>query len=172
MVRIHAAIGLGSDRLVPSLVGRHLDDAGEIADDHVARFLERTDELVATPGARELLDDLEQREVPFVIATSAGSQEREALLGALGREDVPITDADAVASSKPAPDLLVSACGELDVDPGLVTMVGDAPWDGLAASRIGMHAVAVRCGGFSDEVLYDHGADRVVDAPRDLIGTL
>lgn len=172
MTRIHAGIGLGSDRLVPWLVGDHLDDASDIADDHKARFLTRAEDLTATPGARELLEDLETREVPFIVATSAGTEERDAMLAAIGREDLPIMDADDVPSSKPAPDLLIAACDELDTDPELITMVGDAPWDALAASRIGVHAVAVRCGGFSDETLAHAGADRIVDAPRDLIGTL
>lgn len=172
MARIHAGIGMGSDRLVPWLLGHHIDEANDIADDHTARFLDQADELVPTVGARELLEDLETRGVPFIVATSAGTEEREALVDALGRPDLPVTGADDVASSKPAPDLLIAACAELEVDPGLVTMVGDAPWDALAAFRIGMHPVAVRCGGFSDALLREHGADRIVDAPRDLTGTL
>ena len=172
MARIHAGIGMGSDRLVPWLLGRQIDGADAISNDHTARFLERADDLVATPGARELLEDLEAREVPFVVATSAGSEERDALLAALGGEVVPLTDSDDVGSSKPAPDLLVSACYQLSIDPGLFTMVGDAPWDALAAERLHMHAVAVRCGGFGDALLREHGAARIVDAPRDLIGTL
>jgi HAD superfamily hydrolase (TIGR01549 family) len=172
MTRIHAGIGMGSDRLLPWLVGEHLDDAEAISDDHTRRFLDHADVLTATPGAVALLDDLDRRDVPYVVATSAGGDERDAMLAALGREDLPITGADDVPSSKPAPDLLVSACEQLSVDPDHVTMIGDAPWDAMAARRLGMEAVAVRCGGFSDAALREGGATRIVDAPRDLIGSL
>lgn len=172
MARIHAGIGMGSDRLVPWLLGGHVEGAGEIADEHRRRFLAHADRLVATSGAVALLDDLAERSVPFVVSTSAGTEEREALLAALGRQDLPIAGADDVASSKPAPDLLLRACAELGTDPEQVTMVGDAPWDALAAGRVGMRAIAVRCGGFADEVLLGAGAHRVVDTPGDLIATL
>ena len=172
MARIHAGIGMGSDRLLPWLVGRHLDDADAISADHRRRFLARADGLIPTAGARGLLDDLETRKVPFIVSTSAGTETREALLDALGRNDLPITGADDVASSNPAPDLLTAALTELDVEADHVIMVGDAPWDALAASRAGMDAVAVRCGGFGDGLLREAGASRIVDAPRDLIGTL
>ncbi|MFA9444599.1 HAD family hydrolase [Egicoccus sp. AB-alg6-2] len=170
--RIHAGIGMGSDRIVPWLLGRHVDDADDLADDHKRRFLDRVDTLRRTDGALDLLDDLEQRGVPFIISTSAGTDERKALLAVLGREDLPFTDADGVESSKPAPDLLLASCTEAGIDPAQAIMIGDAPWDALAAGRAGIDAIAVRCGGFGDDDLRAAGAKRVVDAPRDLVGQL
>jgi HAD superfamily hydrolase (TIGR01509 family) len=172
MWRIHAAIGMGSDRLVPWLLGEHVDGAGELSDEHKRRFLDQAETLRPTRGALALLDDLERREVPFLIATSAGSEEREALLGALGRTDLPTADSDDVESSKPAADLLLSACDELGAEPGMATLVGDSPWDAEAARRVGMRAVAVRCGGFGDDRLRAGGAFEIVDDPRELIGRL
>jgi HAD superfamily hydrolase (TIGR01509 family) len=170
--RIHAGIGMGSDRLVPWLLGGHVDVAGELADDHKRRFLDRVETLRPTTGARDLLDDLERREVDFVIATSAGSEERDALLEVVGRDDLPVTDSEGVTSSKPAPDLLQVSCEHAGLDPRRSLMVGDAPWDALAAVAIGMEAVAVRCGGFSDTVLREAGARRISDDPRRLVGQL
>jgi phosphoglycolate phosphatase-like HAD superfamily hydrolase len=172
LYRIHAAIGMGSDRLVPWLLGEHVDDADALADDHTRRFLDRTDQLRPTTGARAFLDDLERREVPFIISTSASGDEREALLDVLGRHDLPATDSDEVDSSKPAPDLLLASCHAAGFDPSLTIMVGDAPWDAHAATRVGIRPIALRCGGFGDEALRAAGATRIVDAPRDLIGQL
>jgi HAD superfamily hydrolase (TIGR01549 family) len=172
MWMIHSGIGMGSDRLLPWLLGGHVDDAEAIIDGHKQRFLDRAEHLTPTHGAVALLEDLERRAVPFLISTSAGTTEREVLLAALGREDLPITGADDVDSSKPAPDLLMAARAQIDGEFSSVIMVGDAPWDALAATRAGMDAVAVRCGGFGDDTLRGAGASRVVDAPRDLIGTL
>jgi phosphoglycolate phosphatase-like HAD superfamily hydrolase len=170
--RIHRGIGMGSERIVPWLLGGHVDDADELTADHERRFLDRSETLQRTDGALELLDDLERRAVPFTISTSAGSETREKLLAVLGREDLPFTDADGVESSKPAPDLLLASCTGAGIDPTKAIMVGDAPWDALAAGRAGMQAIAVRCGGFGDDVLLGAGARRVVDGPRQLIGQL
>jgi HAD superfamily hydrolase (TIGR01509 family) len=169
--RIHAGIGLGSDRLVPWLVGE-VDDPQALSEAHLARFLELADELTPTPGARELLEDLERRDVPYVIATSSGTRTRQALLSALGREDLRVVDASDVTSSKPAPDLLASAAAELSLPPERLSMVGDAPWDARSARRLGMEAIGVRTGGFSEQVLREAGATWVVATPRELIGTL
>jgi HAD superfamily hydrolase (TIGR01509 family) len=168
---IHAGIGLGSDRLVPWLVGE-VDDPEALSEAHLARFLELAEELTPTPGACELLEDLERRNVPYVIATSSGTRTRQALLSALGREDLQVVDASDVASSKPAPDLLASAAAELSLPPERLSMVGDAPWDARSARRLGMEAIGVRTGGFSEQVLREAGASWVVATPRDLIGTL
>jgi HAD superfamily hydrolase (TIGR01549 family) len=170
--RVHAAIGMGSDRLVPWVLGRHVDEASAISDDHKRRFLATVSGLRRTSGALELLDDLEVREVPYVVATSAGSEEREALLEVLGRHDLPLIDSDGVATSKPAPDLLLTACQRNGFDPAASVMVGDAPWDALAARAAGSRAVAVRCGGFGDDTLAAAGAERIVDDPAGLVGQL
>jgi HAD superfamily hydrolase (TIGR01509 family) len=170
--RIHAGIGMGSARLLPWLLGRHVHDAEELSDDHERRFLELANTLRPTPGALQLVEDLEVREVPYRVATSARQAVRDALLAALGRKDLPGLDADDVDEPKPAPDLLLAACDELGADPPSVTLVGDSPWDAEAARRIGMRTLAVRCGGFGDDRLLHAGADDVVDAPRDLVGRL
>jgi HAD superfamily hydrolase (TIGR01509 family) len=170
--RIHAGIGMGGDRLVPWLLGGHGDAAEAISDDHKRRFLDRAEGLRATTGARELLADLETRGVPYAVATSAGAEEREALLAALGRDDVPLVDSEDVASSKPAPDLLLTACRQQGFAVARTVMVGDAPWDALAAAAAGSPAIAVRCGGFGDDVLAHAGASRIVDDPAGLIGQL
>lgn len=174
MWRIHRGIGMGSERILPWLLGGQVEaeEAESLKKGHRERFLDRADELVPTDGARALLEDLEARGVPFLIATSAGSAEREALLAALGREDLRVSDSDDVDSSKPAPDLLHAAYGQLDVTTDDVTLVGDSPWDAEAAMRAGIRAIGVRTGGFAAEELLGHGAAEVVDAPRDLIGRL
>ena len=170
--RVHAGIGMGSDRLVPWLLGRHVEDLDALSDEHHRLFLERADELRPTQGARELVEDLERREVPFTIATSAKPPVRKALLACLGREDLESTDAGDVDSPKPAPDLLLAACEQLGVDPRHATLVGDSPWDAEAARKIGARCVAVRTGGFGDDRLLHAGADDVVDSPLALVGRL
>lgn len=168
---IHAAIGMGSDRLVPHLLGEHAEDAESLADHHLRRFLDLAGGLRPTRGARALLADLDARDVRHVVATSAGGDESRALLQALGADPPPI-DSDAVADSKPAGDLLLAACDQVGVAPDAALVVGDSPWDAEAARRIGARPLGVRCGGFSDAALARRGAVDVVEDPRELIGQL
>lgn len=170
--RIHAGIGLGGDRLVPWVLGDHEADGDALRADHARRFLDRADVLQPTPGAGALLDDLRRRDVPFVIATSAGGDTREVLLDVLGEPDLPLAGAGDDGASKPAPDVLLAACRRIGAAPDDAVLVGDAPWDAMAARRAGMRAIAVRCGGFADAALREAGAEQVVDAPRDLVGLL
>ncbi len=170
--RIHASIGMGSFRLIPWLVGRHVEEAEDISAMHRQRFLDRAEQLRPTNGAQALLEDLEARMVPFLLSTSAPTDVREALLEVLGRPDLETTDAGDVPSAKPAPHLLRESAAELGVEIAQATLVGDSPWDAEAAHRIGLRTIAVRCGGFGDERLRSAGAYDVVDDPRALIGRL
>lgn len=172
MWRIHAAIGMGSDRLVPWLLGGQTEKGDALADRHTELFLEHADELQPTRGAAELVEDLRAREIAFLVATSASSAEREALLSALGMPDLATADASNVGSPKPAPDLLLTACEELGVEPSQATMVGDSPWDHIAARTVGIRGVGVRTGGFGDEAMTKAGAELLADDPAGLIGRL
>ena len=170
--KIHEGIGMGSDRIVPWLLGEHPEDADALSAAHKKLFLDRAEHLIPTPGAQALLDDLRRREIPFLVATSAEGEMAEALLAALGEPDLDTFNADDVESSKPAPELLASALDELGATAEDATMVGDSPWDAEAADRIGIRMLAVRCGGFGDSRLLDAGASAVVDDPRALVGRL
>jgi phosphoglycolate phosphatase-like HAD superfamily hydrolase len=50
--------------------------------------------------------------------------------------------------------------------------VGDSPWDGLAASRLGLPVVGFRCGGFPEAELVKAGARQIFDGPADLLAHL
>lgn len=175
-VRVHQAIGMGSDRLLQWTTGRPFgpDDSQAIAADHDDRFLARAELLRATPGARALVDDLGQRGVPFVIATSSSGKVLDTLLGVLDLTpgDLDVATGEDVERTKPAVDPVLAACDRLALAPDRVAFVGDSRWDAEAAARAGAFPVGVRCGGNSTEVLLGAGARLVVDTPVDLLGRL
>ena len=170
--KIHEGIGMGGSRLVPWLLGHHIDGVEEMDEAREKLWLEYADELVPTNGAQALLEDLRKREIPFLVATSASGTMADVLLEALGEPDLEAFNADEVKSSKPAPDLLAAALDELGASVDDATMVGDSPWDAEASDRLGVRMLAVRCGGFGDGRLLDAGASAVVDDPRALVGRL
>jgi len=170
--KIHSAVGMGGDRLVPWVLGRPEPRTDALKSEQEDRFLERATLLRPTPGATDLIADLEQREVPFVIASSASARMGEALLAVIGNPSVQATTSDDAGSSKPGPDLLLVAAAKIDVRPDQATMVGDSPWDAEAASRLGMRTFGVRTGGHGDDALRRAGAFELVDDPRGLVGRL
>jgi phosphoglycolate phosphatase-like HAD superfamily hydrolase len=166
--KLHRGIGLPSDRLLAWLLGSVPEVASKLSEAHDQRLLEQRATLQPTEGALALLADLDARQVPYYAVTSAGDEIRSALFAALGRE-LPVASADAKAA-KPHAEPILSAIQALKLEPGDVTMIGDAVWDGESARRAGTHFIGLRCGGTSDDRLLQAGALWVEDAPRDLVG--
>jgi HAD superfamily hydrolase (TIGR01509 family) len=165
---IHAGIGLPSERLLRWLIGHAVDDERAIIDQHAAQFAAAAPTLTPTQGALELLADLDARGVSYLAVTSAGDSTRKVLFEALGRE-LPVAPK---AGSKPHADPLLHAAAALKREPGELTMVGDAAWDGESARRAGVHFVGLRCGGAADSQLLQAGALWIEDSPRQLVGRL
>jgi HAD superfamily hydrolase (TIGR01509 family) len=65
--------------------------------------------------------------------------------------------------AKPAPDILLAACRQLDVDPDDCVMVGDTDRDVLSARAAGMRCVAVTYGAWPADRLRDLDPDGMVD---------
>ena len=172
LYRVHAAIGMGGDRLIPWVLGTPHAEIAAMTSEQEQRFLARSQTLRTTAGAVELLDDLQERGVPHLLVTSATTTILDRLLAALGRTDVAIIHGGDVDSTKPSPDPVLAACAKLDVQPGRATLVGDSPWDAESAAKVGVRTLGVRTGGFSDAALLRAGASDVVDDPRALVGRL
>jgi HAD superfamily hydrolase (TIGR01509 family) len=103
------------------------------------------------PGASELFEYLDERHLRWAIATSSRRAQVAASVAALQLPRQPsIVDGSAVAHAKPAPDLLLQAARELDVEPTGCWCVGDSTWDMRAAVAAGMIAIGVTQGAAVD----------------------
>jgi phosphoglycolate phosphatase-like HAD superfamily hydrolase len=80
------------------------------------------------------------------------------------------TSADDVDRSKPCPDIFETALALLEgVFPQEVRVVGDTPYDVIAAARANLSTIAVLSGGFPEEALYGAGAAAVYLDVADLL---
>ncbi len=123
------------------------------------RFGELNEHPRALPSAPEMLDFLEEADMPWAIATSSRPEEAYASVASLGLRLQPIiVDGGDVEHAKPAPDLLLKAAERLGVDPEDAWYVGDSRWDMLAASAAMMVPLGVATGATSQSDLRAAGA--------------
>jgi HAD superfamily hydrolase (TIGR01549 family) len=168
--RIHRAIGMGGDQLLPHLIG---DDAAEEHGDDIraaekALYLVFIEEVEPLEGARDLMVELKGRGHAVILASSAKANELDHYLDLLDARDVADdwTSSADVEATKPAPDLVQAALEKAGTGEGI--MVGDTTWDIEAAKRAGIETLAVMTGGFGRDELVDAGAAGVFDSIEEL----
>jgi HAD superfamily hydrolase (TIGR01509 family) len=173
--RIRGQIGKGGDNLIPSLLPPEVVERLQEEIESFRSELFKRDYLGKArpfPAAAELLKKLHAEGTRLVLATSAKQEELDYHIHRLGCRDLltATTSNDDVEHSKPCPDIFASALEKAGpLDGGAVVVVGDTPYDIAAAGKIGVPAIAVRCGGFPDEDL--SGAAAIYDGPSELIET-
>ncbi len=163
MADIHRLIGMGSDLLVERLLGR--PDV-KVEDGHSRHFRDLMPEVRSLPGAAHLLAEVHRRGAVVALASSANSEQLDAMLKAVCAPDGSIdhvVGADDVDQSKPEPDIFVAALETTGLDPDQAIVVGDTVWDVEAAAKVGLRVVGVTSGGISRQELEDAGAVAVYD---------
>src|SRR3954468_22046784 len=75
--KIHRAVGMGADKLVPAVLG---DEAAEqvgaaVSAGHDTRFQRAIGDVQPLPGARDLLSVLKRRGLAVVLGSSAAAEE-------------------------------------------------------------------------------------------------
>jgi HAD superfamily hydrolase (TIGR01509 family) len=176
MVRIHRAIGMGSDQMLDALLpqDRDRDEDGSMRAAHSALYATYWTRQRPLPGAADLLRECHQRGWRVVLASSADANEFEALRTALDADDA-IDDATSsaeVEQSKPAPDLVQVALDKAQVKPGAAVFVGDTVWDVKAAGKAGVRCVGLLSGGIGRDELTGAGAAAIYDGPAELLAAL
>ena len=173
--QLHSQIGKGGDQYVPAFLderevrafGKQLEhDRGEL---YKQKYMPRVRPF---PQVRELFERIRGGGKQIALASSGKDDELKhyiSLCGIDGLVDAQTTKDD-VAQSKPHPDVFLAALRKLrsvPVDEAIV--VGDSPFDVIAAKRILLPAIALLCGGFSDDELRAEGAVGIFRDPADLL---
>ena len=168
--RIHRAIGMGGDQLVPALVGKDADEekGDDIRQARDSLYQELIGEVEPLHGSRELISDLKQRGLTVVLASSSPHTELDHYLELLDARDLADawTTKDDVEATKPAPDLVQAALEKAGTDEAV--MVGDTRWDIEAAAKGGVETVCVLTGGWSAQELREAGASAVFESVDEL----
>jgi HAD superfamily hydrolase (TIGR01549 family) len=172
--RIHRAIGMGGDQLVPALVGEQKDreQGDEIRDTRDALYQELIDEVEPLQDARDLISAIKERGLRVVLASSSPQDELDHYLELLDARDLADawTTKDDVEATKPAPDLVRAAVDKAGTESAV--MIGDTRWDIEAAAKAGIETICVLTGGWSRQELLDAGAVAVFESVDELLERL
>ena len=174
--RIHRKIGMSGGLFTNALfreLGREVTEEmrERLRRLHNEAYQRRALQTRALPGARELLDYLSAKGVPWAIGTSGRMESARLTVSKLGldADKIPMVTRDQVRYAKPDPDLFLAAAARLNIDVHHSIVVGDSVWDLLAARRAGALGVGLLSGGYGQDELERAGAYRVYEDPKDLL---
>jgi len=167
--RARSLIGMGGDKLVETLTGIAPDDkhSKKLRDVRGEIFREKWLPTVRPlRGSRDLLIRLRAEGFQYAIASAAQEEELRPLLELADIADLVETKTSSsdVEESKPAPDIIEATLAKLlMVERSRTVMVGDTPYDAMAAREASVAFIGVTTGGWAPEALL--GAIGVYDGP-------
>ncbi|WP_225773367.1 HAD family hydrolase [Pseudomonas sp. Marseille-Q5115] len=179
MWRIHRKIGMSGGLMLKNLsreTGLELSEqqAKRLSKLHAEAYERLQGQIIALPGAMDLLNRLNDENLSWCIATSGEMATAEINLKALGlkSDSINLVTRDDVKQGKPDPSLFIAAADKMGVPIEECLVVGDAIWDMLAARRAKAIGIGLLSGGYDVSELERAGALRVYDDPLDLLNHL
>jgi HAD superfamily hydrolase (TIGR01549 family) len=172
---VRAQIGKGGDQLLPVFLSREeLDQFGEELEKRRGEIFkqEYLPKTKAFPQVRELVERIQQDGKRVVLASSAKQDELEHFKKVTNIADLleGETSADDAEKSKPEPDIFLAAIKETgNPEPREAIVVGDTPYDAIAAAKAKLRTIGLLCGGFSEQSLKDAGCVAIYKDPADLL---
>jgi phosphoglycolate phosphatase-like HAD superfamily hydrolase len=121
---------------------------------------------------RQLFQRLRADEKRIVLASSAAGDELSTYKQKAEIEDLvqDETSKDDAEKSKPHPDIFAAALAKLSgISPEEAIVIGDSPWDAIAAKRAGVRTIGVLSGGFHDVDLREAGCIAIYKDAADLL---
>ena len=118
------------------------------------------------PRVRDLFLKLKEDEIKFVLASSATEEEVEKYQVIASIKDLveKKTSTDDAEESKPEPDIFLAAYDKLDnIGKQDVVVIGDTPYDAIAAEKAGLKSYGVLTGGWTKEKLVESGCSEVFE---------
>jgi HAD superfamily hydrolase (TIGR01549 family) len=155
---IRHQIGKGGDLLVPDVLNaKEMRRFGEEVKKYRTSLFKKKymEQVEPFPFAHELFEVLRAKEIRLVLASSSNPDEVEYYARLLGVEEMieGMTSKGDAKTSKPSPDIFEAAIERAGVDRDFIFVVGDTPYDILAAHRIALPVIAVLSGGFERKLL-------------------
>jgi HAD superfamily hydrolase (TIGR01509 family) len=171
---VRSQIGKGGDQLLPFFVPPDkLDTLKSQIEAYRSDLFKREylPQVRPFPKVRELLARLKEHRHSIVLASSAKADEVKIYKRLANITDLvdAETSADDVDCSKPCPDVFEVALARVRTDPSDAIVIGDSPYDAIAAGRAGLKTIGVLCGGFPENDLRQAGCIAIFRDPADIL---
>lgn len=172
---LHQQMGKGGDQLMPVFCSsEELDSYGsELEKCRIELFAsEYLPRVTPFPKVRELFERIKADGLQIALASSAKEEELETHKKNLRISHLleTATSADDAEKSKPHPDIFLAALAGLkNVTPEEALVIGDTPYDAIAASKAGIRTIGLLSGGFSEDDLRSAGAVKIYRDVADLL---
>ena len=166
-------IGKGGDKLIPLFLSdAEQAEHGEAMEEYRTKLFRSEYMPLVRPftAVPDLLRRLRDAGLKIAVASSAKQAELDVYLEVAGIADLidANTCSDDVGDSKPDPDIFEAALEKLGVAAGEAMVIGDTPYDAIAAKRAGIASIGVLSGGFREEDLRGAGCVAVYPGPAAL----
>ena len=173
--QVRGQIGKGGDHLMPVFVPQdQLERMGEQLEKYRGELFKRKylPDVKAFPGVRDLFLRIKDEGYRVALASSAKGDELESYKKLMNIGDLvdAETSSSDVESSKPSPDVFEAVMDRVKIEPNAALVIGDTPYDAIAAGRAGLRTVGVLCGGFPERDLREAGCIDIYRDPVDLLG--
>lgn len=127
-------------------------------------LVSRHSQVYLIPGARDIIERLDQNGIYLAIASNKGHQSLQRVLQASELDQwIKVTRSAGLLPPKPSPEMLAEILDEFDVKPDEALMVGDSLSDMEMARALGVDAIGVDFYHQQDKVLRAAGALEVFD---------
>jgi HAD superfamily hydrolase (TIGR01509 family) len=172
---VREQIGKGGDQLMPEFLSeKELKQFGEKLEKRRTEIFdeEYLPKTKPFPKVRELCERIKKDGIKIVLASSATATEVEFFKKAMNIADLleAETTSDDAEESKPEPDIFEAALKKLgSPDASRCVVVGDTPYDAIAAGKIKLKTIGVLSGGFPEKVLREAGCVEIYKDPADLL---
>jgi HAD superfamily hydrolase (TIGR01549 family) len=173
--KVRQQIGKGGDMLLPVfLTEKQIDEYGEELEKRRSQIFknEYLEKVKPFPKVRELFLRILEDGKKIALASSAPKDELEKNKKTADIADLikAETSADDAERSKPNPDIFQAALGSLgDVSAEEAIVIGDTPYDAIAAGKIRLKTIGLLSGGFPESQLLETGCIRIYKDPADLL---
>ena len=172
---IRSQIGKGTDQLLPVFLSeREMEEMGEKIADRRGEIFKKAylPKAQAFPKVRELFERIRQDGLKIVLASSSPEDELQHYKKLAKITDLieGATSADDAEVSKPEPDIFAAALKDLGgIDPKDCLVIGDTPYDAIAAGKLGLRCIGLLSGGFPEDSLTANGCIEIYRDPADLL---
>jgi HAD superfamily hydrolase (TIGR01549 family) len=176
--KVRQQIGKGGDQLLPVFLSeQELKERGEELEKFRGELFKNhfMDSIQPFPGVRELFLKLRSKGIQTVLASSAKADELEYYKRLCRIEDLveANTSSDDAERSKPYPDIFQAALTKVEgLEPEDAMVIGDTPYDIIAAKRAGIESIGMLSGGFPEDELWDAGCVAMYEDPAELLKRL